>query len=95
MNRQLDSEAAHLLQAQLEKNGMKFRMGVAKEIVAKDAEHLSHLAFREGEDLPTDLVIMAVGIRPNVALAKQIGLQVEKAILVNDTMQTFDPYTKA
>jgi nitrite reductase (NADH) large subunit len=34
---------------------------------------------------------MAVGIRPNVALAKQIGLQVDKAILVNDTMQTFDP----
>jgi nitrite reductase (NADH) large subunit len=34
---------------------------------------------------------MAVGIRPNVALAKQIGLQVDKAILVNDTMQTYDP----
>jgi nitrite reductase (NADH) large subunit len=92
MNRQLDSEAAHLLQTQLENNGMKFRMGVVtKEIVAKDAEHLSHLSFKEGEDLPTDLVIMAVGIRPNVALAKQIGLQVDKAILVNDTMQTFDP----
>ena len=61
MNRQLDSEAAHLLQKQLENNGMKFRMGVVtKEIVAKDAEHLSHLTFREGEDLVTDLVIMAV-----------------------------------
>jgi nitrite reductase (NADH) large subunit len=92
MNRQLDSEAAHLLQKQLENNGMKFRMGVVtKEIVAKDAEHLSHLTFREGEDLVTDLVIMAVGVRPNVALAKQIGLQVDKAILVSDTMQTFDP----
>jgi hypothetical protein len=34
---------------------------------------------------------MAVGIRPNVALAKKIGLQVDKAILVNDTLQTFDP----
>lgn len=92
MNRQLDSEAAHLLQKQLEANGMKFRMGVmTKEIVALDDGHLSHIAFKNGEDLPTDLVIMAVGIRPNVALAKQIGLQVDKAILVNDTMQTFDP----
>ena len=92
MNRQLDSEAAHLLQKQLEDNGMKFRMGaMTKEIVALDEGHLSHIAFKNGEDLPTDLVIMAVGIRPNVALAKQIGLQVDKAILVNDTMQTFDP----
>ncbi len=92
MNRQLDGEAAHLLQKQLENNGMKFRMSVmTKEIVAQDAEHLSHIAFKEGEDLVADVVIMAVGIRPNVALAKQIGLQVEKAILVNDTMQTFDP----
>ncbi|PTQ87927.1 NAD(P)/FAD-dependent oxidoreductase [Agitococcus lubricus] len=92
MNRQLDSEAAHLLQKQLEANGMKFRMGaMTKEIVALDDGHLSHIAFKNGEDLATDLVIMAVGIRPNVALAKQIGLQVDKAILVNDTMQTFDP----
>lgn len=92
MNRQLDSEAAHLLQKQLEANGMKFRMGaMTKEIVALDDSHLSHVAFKNDEDLPTDLVIMAVGIRPNVALAKQIGLQVDKAILVNDTMQTFDP----
>lgn len=92
MNRQLDTEAAHLLQKQLEANGMKFRMGaMTKEIVAVDDGHLSHIAFKNGEDLPTDLVIMAVGIRPNVALAKQIGLQVDKAILVNDTMQSFDP----
>ena len=92
MNRQLDAEAAHLLQKQLETNGMKFRMGMmTKEIVARDEAHLSHVAFKNGEPLATDLVIMAVGIRPNVALAKQIGLQVDKAILVNDTMQTYDP----
>ncbi len=92
MNRQLDAEAAHLLQKQLEANGMKFCMGMmTKEIVALDEAHLSHVAFKNGEPLATDLVIMAVGIRPNVALAKQIGLQVDKAILVNDTMQTYDP----
>jgi len=92
MNRQLDAEAAHLLQKQLETNGMKFRMGMmTKEIVARDKSHLSHVAFKNGEPLATDLVIMAVGIRPNVALAKQMGLQVDKAILVNDTLQTYDP----
>jgi nitrite reductase (NADH) large subunit len=63
-----------------------------KQIVARaDGEHLSHIEFKDGSLLETDLVIMAVGIRPNVALAKKAGLQVDKAILVNDTLQTFDP----
>ncbi|HEX5361319.1 MAG TPA: FAD-dependent oxidoreductase [Fluviicoccus sp.] len=92
MNRQLDSEAAHLLERDLASRGMRFRLGAqTKQIVARDGEHLSHIEFKDGSLLETDLVIMAVGIRPNVALAKQAGLQVDKAILVNDTLQTFDP----
>jgi nitrite reductase (NADH) large subunit len=92
MNRQLDSEAAHLLERDLASRGMRFRLGAqTKQIVARDGEHLSHIEFKDGSLLETDLVIMAVGIRPNVALARQAGLQVDKAILVNDTLQTFDP----
>ena len=92
MNRQLDTEAALMLQRELEARGMHFRMGaVTAEIVARDEGNLSHIRFKDGSTLETDLVIMAVGIRPNVALAKQAGLQVDKAIVVNDTLQTFDP----
>lgn len=47
--------------------------------------------FEDGSELEADLVVMAVGIRPNIDLAKAAGLRCERGVLVNDTMQTFDP----
>ncbi|MGE5093701.1 MAG: nitrite reductase large subunit NirB [Betaproteobacteria bacterium] len=47
--------------------------------------------LESGEVIPADLVVMAVGIRPNIALAKEAGLHCDRGIVVNDTMQTFDP----
>lgn len=93
MNRQLDPEASEFLKAELEARGMRFRLGtLTAQIVASEATgRLEKLVFKDGSELPTELVVMAVGIRPNVGLAKKVGLQVDKAILVNDTMQTFDP----
>ncbi|HUP30974.1 MAG TPA: nitrite reductase large subunit NirB, partial [Usitatibacter sp.] len=44
-----------------------------------------------GEEIPAQLVVMAVGIRPNVELAKSAGLHCDRGIVVNDTLQTFDP----
>ncbi len=41
--------------------------------------------------MPADLVVMAVGIRPNFALAESAGIHCDKGIVVNDTMQTYDP----
>ena len=41
--------------------------------------------------LDADLVVFAVGIRPNIALAQSAGLRCNRGVLVNDTMQTFDP----
>ena len=93
LNRQLDGEASTLLRDTLAARGMKFCLGASTaEIVASaDGTHLEKIVFKDGSELATDMVVMAVGIRPNVGLAKKIGLQVDKAILVNDTMQTFDP----
>lgn len=93
LNRQLDVEAASLLRETLAARGMGFCLGaMTAEIVhGADGTHLQKIVFKDGSELPVDLVVMAVGIRPNVALAKKIGLQVDKAILVNDTLQTFDP----
>lgn len=93
LNRQLDTEASTFLKETLEARGMHFRLGtLTAEIVhGADGRHLEKLRFKDGSELATDMVVMAVGIRPNVALAKKVGLQVDKAILVNDTMQTFDP----
>ena len=47
--------------------------------------------FRDGSEIPADLVVMAAGVRPNMALAQKAGLHCERAIVVDDTLQTYDP----
>jgi len=92
LNRQLDREAAGLLQAEMEKRGIEFVMGVKSDhIVMDDEGNFKGLAFKDRDLLEGAMLVMAVGVRPNVALAKAMGLQVERAILTNDTMQTSDP----
>jgi len=47
--------------------------------------------FADGSEIPADLVVMAVGIRPNTALAESAGIHCHRGVVVNDTMQTYDP----
>src|SRR5258706_6709402 len=47
--------------------------------------------FRDGGEIPADLVVMTAGVRPNIALAQQAGLHCERAVVVDDTLQTYDP----
>ncbi len=54
-------------------------------------ERVTAVQFADGTEVAADLVVMAVGIRPNIALAQQAGIYCERGVLVNDTMQTFDP----
>jgi len=90
MERQLDKPAGMLLQQSLEERGMSFLMEAQTEaIIGEDRVHA--VRFKNGTEVAADLVVMAVGIRPNVELAKKIGLYVERGIVVNDTMQTYDP----
>jgi nitrite reductase (NADH) large subunit len=93
LNRQLDTEASTFLRKALEARGMQFRLGALTDriVAAADGATLEKIVFKDGSELATDMVVMAVGIRPNVTLAKKIGLQVDRAVLVNDTLQTFDP----
>ncbi len=92
MNRQLDEPSAVLLRKSLEERGIRFYMPVnTKEIVGNDEGRVSAIRFEDGEEVPADIIVMAVGIKPNIRLAKASGLQCERGILVNDTMQTFDP----
>ena len=91
LNLQLDSTAASLLKIELENKGLSFRLGITiKEILSEDG-HISRVVFADGSELPADLLIMAAGVRPNIKLAKKIGLFCEKGIVVHDTMQTYDP----
>ncbi len=90
MERQLDKVGGGLLQAELEKRGLKFYMARQTEAILGE-EKVTGLRFKDGEEIAADLLVMAVGIRPNIALAKSAGIHCERGIVVNDTMQTYDP----
>jgi len=90
MNQQLDKPAALLLQKSLEAKGLKFVLEAqTSEIVGPD--RVTAVRLKDGTEIPADLVVMTAGVRPNVELAKQAGLHCERAIIVDDTMQTYDP----
>jgi nitrite reductase (NADH) large subunit len=89
MERQLDKVAAQMLQASLEARGMQFRMSAqTAALVGDDTGRVSKVEFKDGTHVPADLVVMAVGIRPNTALAESMGLHVNRGIVVSDTLQT-------
>ena len=90
MERQLDKPAAAMLKKSLEDKGLHFLMEAQTEsIIGKDS--VEKVRFKDGSEIYADLVVMAVGIRPNFELAKSSGIHCERGIVVNDTMQTFDP----
>ncbi|ALS24137.1 nitrite reductase large subunit NirB [Paenibacillus naphthalenovorans] len=90
MERQLDETASRMLQAELERQGMKFLLEKQTEqIVGK--KRVTGVKFKDGGFEEADLVVMAVGIRPNVALAKESGIELNRGIVVNDYLQTSVP----
>lgn len=95
MERQLDTSASELLKAALEKRGIEFRMKAkTQEILGGTGASQGRVArvrFEGGEEIPADLVVMAVGVRPNIELAKKVNLACDRGILVDDTLQTYDP----
>jgi nitrite reductase (NADH) large subunit len=89
MERQLDDVAGKLLQKSLEDRGLKFLIGAqTQELVGGDDGRVKAIRFKDGTEVAADLVVMAVGIRPNVELAEQMRLHCNRGIVVNDTMQT-------
>ncbi len=90
MERQLDRAAAALLKAALEERGLRFLMQAQAEAILGDAQ-VRAVWFRDGAEIAADLVVMAVGVRPNIALARSAGLYCERGVVVNDTLQTYDP----
>ncbi|MEX0729602.1 MAG: nitrite reductase large subunit NirB [Aquisalimonadaceae bacterium] len=90
MERQLDATAGKYLQKSLEARGMRFRMQAqTSEIIGEG--RVQAVRFKDGDELSADLVVMAVGIRPNMELARKAGLYCDRGVVVSDTLQTFDP----
>ena len=92
MERQLDQTAGDLLRKALESRGIEFRVGAnTKAILGDDTGRVRAVELADGTLLDAELVVMAVGIRPNTQLAESAGLFCARGIVVNDTLQTFDP----
>ena len=90
-DRQLDAEAAALLQTSLEAKGIKIHCSAQSESVLGTDGHVTGLRLKDGTELSCDLLVMAVGIRPSVSLGQTAGLKTDRAILVDDQMRTSDP----
>ena len=90
MERQLDEAAGYLLKKSLEGKGITVKLQAnSKEILGQDGK-VRALLLDDGTELPCDLLVMAVGIRPNVALAQDAGLAVGRGIHVDDQLCTSD-----
>lgn len=82
----LDDEGAKMVQTHLEKQGVEFKLGVS---VGKFTENTAELT--SGEKVEFDILVTAVGVRPNVGLVKDAGGEVDRGIVVDDTMRTSIP----
>jgi len=91
MERQLDEAAGYLLRSELERRGQVILTGAnTKEIAGEDGKVVA-VRLEDGTQIPCDIVVMAVGIRPATGLAREAGLEVERGIVVDDHMVTSDP----
>ena len=92
MERQLDKTASDMLKKSVENKGLRFMLRKQTTSITANAEgRVGSVSFSDGETIPADLVVMAVGIKPNDDLAKAAGIHCTRGIVVSDTMQTFDP----
>ncbi|AMC35778.1 nitrite reductase large subunit NirB [Janthinobacterium sp. B9-8] len=92
LDKQLDITAGKLLQDSLIARGLKFLMGQSTAaILGNEAGEVVGVRFKDGSELATDLVVMAVGIRPNTKLAEAAGLFCKNGIVVSDALQSYDP----
>ncbi|KPK26133.1 MAG: pyridine nucleotide-disulfide oxidoreductase [Desulfobacterales bacterium SG8_35_2] len=88
--RQLDNEGAARLQHFFESKGFSFRLGTTtKEITGDDS--VEQVILEHGEILPAQMVIISAGVRPNLELAKMLGLKTDKGVIVDQFMRTSQP----
>lgn len=90
MNQQLDKAASDLMLVELQAKGMHFLMHHdTAELIGTD--RVEKVRFKNGTEVEADLVVMAVGVRPNMKLAHDSGIACERGVLVDDTLKTYSP----
>jgi len=86
--RQLDVEGARRLQSMMEQMGFSFRLGAKTQEIRGDEEGTREVLLADGERLTAEMVIVSAGVRPNLELAQNAGLECDRGIKVNEHMQT-------
>jgi len=85
--RQLDPQGASVLQEQIEAMGIKVFLGMAtEEIFGRD--RVAGIRFKGGKELETKMVVVAAGVRANLNLASEAGIETDKGVVVNDLLQS-------
>jgi nitrite reductase (NADH) large subunit len=87
MERQLDASAAALLKSLVEKKGINVLLNASTARIVGD-RRVEGVELADGRLIDADAVIFAAGIRPNIALAKEAGIPVNRGIVVDDRLQT-------
>ena len=90
MERQLDHAAAGLVKRAMEARGVHVLLKADTAAIEGDGR-VERLVLADGTVLPADLVVMSVGVRPNIALAQGAGIETARGIKVDDRMQSSDP----
>ncbi|MBI5182133.1 MAG: NAD(P)/FAD-dependent oxidoreductase [Nitrospirae bacterium] len=85
----LDEEAGELIHDELNKKGVKIKTGrTVSEIVGTDKKEVKGVRLDNGEELPCELVVMAIGVRPNIEVVKDTDIKINRGIFVDNHMET-------
>ncbi len=90
LERQLDATAGTLLQRDLDRRGIAFFTNGQTEVIT-GSDRATGVKLADGREIPADLVVLAIGIRPNIDLARAADLPVNRGIVVDDGLCTADP----
>lgn len=88
--RQLDPQGGSLLKGQIEKMGINVHLGLTcEEVLGQDI--VTGLRFKGGREIQTDVVLVAAGVRPNLRIAQEAGLETDRGLVVDDYLQSSHP----
>jgi len=87
----LDAVASEIISRELAEEGIEVHTGDTLDLVISEDGHPTACKLRSGGRVPCDLIVIAVGVRPNIDLAKDAGVVTDRGIVVNERMETSAP----
>jgi len=95
MARAVTAEISDFFQSRHTAAGIRIHLGVQATGIESDDAHVTGVSLSDGRHVPADLVVVGVGVLPNVELADEAGLPVAAGIIVSEQLLTSDPNVSA